>query len=141
MIVDADSKSKPFLLSIGERVKVLEEAYENRQISTQDALAKFEELAEEYVEAEDEQKQLGVDDNTYAIYTALKPVLTDPKREQAERIDSVFLKYPDYQWDTQQESGLRAELYKVLKNIVGSKFIPVTNMLMKIQRVRRRNGN
>src|SRR5580692_506572 len=43
--------SKPFLLSIGERAEKLAEAYEDRQLTTQQALLEFEKLAREATEA------------------------------------------------------------------------------------------
>ena len=73
-IVAEDGLSKPFLISIGDRAEKLVEAYENRQIATQQALLDFEKLATEAVEAEAERQRLGLDENAFAIY---KVVLTD----------------------------------------------------------------
>jgi type I restriction enzyme R subunit len=135
-VVAQQSAAKPFLLSIGERAEVLMQAYEDRQLTTQQVLAEFEQLAQVYVQADAERQQLEVDENTFAIYTALKPVVTTLQVEQATAINALFARFPDFQWDEQQRSKLRAELYRALRPLVGrEKFIAVTNTLLKLQRV------
>ena len=70
--VDQKVRSHPYLLSIGERAEELAQQYEDRHLTTQQVLAAFEELAQRYLDAEGEREQLGLDMNTFAIYTALK---------------------------------------------------------------------
>jgi type I restriction enzyme, R subunit len=135
-VVAQERAAKPFLLSIGERAEVLMQAYEDRQLTTQQVLAEFEQLAQAYVQADAERQQLEVDENTFAIYTALKPVVTTLQVEQAQAINALFASFPDFQWDEQQRSKLRAELYRALRPLVGrEQFIEVTNTLLQLQRV------
>jgi type I restriction enzyme R subunit len=134
--VDQDGMSKPFLLSIGDRAEALAELYEDRQITTQEALAKFESLAQEAVDAETHRKQMDVDENTFAIYTALKPVANGFSVDQAQVINQLFTRHPNYGWNEQQKARLRAELYKALRPLVGlEKMIDVANTLLRLQRV------
>ena len=70
--VTEESRSKPFLISIGERAEALTEAYENRQKTTQEVLAAYEELVEECERASSEQARMNLDENAYAVYTVLK---------------------------------------------------------------------
>ena len=88
--VTDEGKSKPFLISIGERAEAVAEAYENRQLATQDVLAEFRKLAEEYAHAARESDQLGLDENTFAVYTVLKDVIENVTSEQAQAINQVF---------------------------------------------------
>lgn len=134
--VEEEAGSKPFLLSIGERAEALAEAYEDRQLTTQQALLAFEQLAGDYVGAEEERQRLGIDVNTFAIYRKLREVATEAGPEQAKAIDGVYTRFPDWEWNQTQQSGLRRELYVTVRPIVGaSKMIEVTNALMKLQRV------
>ena len=48
--VDKEGKSQPFLLSIGERAEALTAAYEDRHLTTQQALTEFEKLAHDIIE-------------------------------------------------------------------------------------------
>jgi type I restriction enzyme R subunit len=134
--VELEGGSKPFLLSIGERAESLAEAYEDRQLTTQQALLAFEELANEYVVAEEERRRMNLDENTFAIYKKLREFETEAGPEQAKNIDGLYARFPDWQWNQSQQSALRTELYLVVRSIVGpSKMIELTNALMKLQRV------
>ena len=55
---------------------------------------------------------------------------------QAQAINGLFRRYPDYRWNTQQETALRAELYKALLPIVGAgKMVAAANALLRLERV------
>ena len=75
--VTEESRSKPFLISIGERAEALTEAYENLQLTTQQALTEFGKLADEYTQATEERAQMDLDENAYAVYTFLKGFAED----------------------------------------------------------------
>ena len=133
--VTEESRSKPFLISIGERAEALTEAYENRQKSTQEILAAYEELVEECERASSEQTRMGLDDNAYAVYTVLKEFAEDITPEQTREVDSVFDQFPDYQWNEQQERELRINLYRILRLAVTQGVMTPTNALLNIQRI------
>ena len=134
--VTDQSRSKPFLISIGERAEAVAEAYENRQLATQDVLAEFRKLAEEYARAARESDQLGLDENAFAVYTVLKNVMENITLEQALAVNQVFEQFPDYQWNEHQQSQLRTTLYQTLRPTIGREnLIETTNKLLKLQRV------
>ncbi len=134
--VDEKAQSQPFLLSIGERAEALALAYEDRHLATQEVLAEFERLAQEYVESDKERQDLGLDANEYAIFATLKPTVSGVASQQAKAFNSLFLLYPDYRWNEQQQKRLRAELYKVLLPLVGAKkMVATANSLLRLQRV------
>ena len=131
-----EGSSKPFVISIGERAEAVAEAYENRQVATQDVLTEFRKLAEEYARAARESDRLGLDENTFAVYTVLKNVIEDVNPEQARAVDRVFAQFPDYQWDDHQQSQLRMTLYHTLRSTVDIKdIIETTNKLLRLERV------
>lgn len=133
--VETEGGGKPFLLSIGERAEALAQAYEDRQITTQQVLDAFEQLAGEYVSADAERDALGVDDNTFAIFTTLRPLAENVTKAQAEEINALFAQYPDYGWDAEQGRKLRAALYKPLRPLVGTKMMDIASTLLKLKRV------
>jgi type I restriction enzyme, R subunit len=134
--VQQDGLSKPFLLSIGERAEKLVEAYEDRQVTTQQALLDFERLAREVTEADVERQKLGLDPNTFAIYKTVSVVLPGSDGTNAKALNALFEAQPDYRWNKQQESKLRTELYKALRPLVGTtQMIDVANQLLRLQRV------
>ncbi len=134
--VTEESRSKPFLISIGERAEVLTERYENGQLAMQAALAAFEHLAEEYTQAARERAQMDLDENAFAVYTVLKGFAEDITPEQVRALNRVFDQFSDYQWDVQQNSQLRRMLYITLRPIVGAaNLIEATNALLNLERI------
>lgn len=135
-LVERDGKSKPFLKSIGERAQSLAQTYEERQVSTQLALAEFESLAQECVLAEEERRELGLDENCFAIYKALQPHIEGATKEQAEELNGLVGAHPDYLWNDQEERELRAKLYKHVLPLAGpEKMTELTDRLLELQRV------
>lgn len=134
--VNEDSGSKPFLISIGERAEKLAEAYEDRLLTTQQTLEEFWKLTDETVHANKERDDLGLDENSFAVFTALRAISEECKPSDATEINAVFERYPDYQWNQQERNKLRGDLYRLLLKIVGDKkMIDVANTLLKLQRV------
>ena len=135
-VTDAEGAAKPFLLSIGERAEAVRQSYEDRQITTQQALEQFERLANSYVEADAERQRLGLDPNAYGVYTAVQSYNGDLTPADAQSIDAIFGCFPDYAWNQQQERRLRAQLYLALRPIVGpARIVEAANQLLKLQRV------
>lgn len=133
--ISAESGAKPFLVPIGERAEAVAEAYQNRQLTTQQTLQRYLELADEYLQAEANQEELGVDANTYAIFVTLNN-FAEVTAAQAAAVNALFNQFPDYEWNDHVKSGLRRELYIVLRDIVGAaKMIKATNALLNLDRV------
>jgi type I restriction enzyme R subunit len=134
--VQETGAAKPFLLSIGERAEKLVEAYEDRQVTTRQALLEFQKLAREATEADAERQRLGLDENTFAIHKTVGETDNGFDAKQAKGINGLFEQFPDYRWNKHQESKLRTELYKTLRPLVGTeKMIEVANRLLRLQRV------
>ena len=134
--VTEESRSKPFLISIGERAEALTEAYENCQLITQQALTEFEKLADEYTQASSERAQMDLDENAYAVYKVLEGYTETIRSEQARDLNRVFDQFSDYRWDIHQNSQLRRMFYLTLRPIVGAEnLIEATNALLKLERI------
>ena len=134
--VASEGSSKPFLISMGDRAEAVTEAYENRQLTTQDVLAEFRRLAEEYAQAARDSQQMDLDENTFAVYTVLKNAIGDVTPQQARAVDQVFTQYPNYQWDAHEQKELRSTLYRTLIPTVGTEnLIETTNTLLRLERV------
>ena len=135
-LVEEEGAAKPYLLSIGERAQALAQAFDDRQIDTREALKRFEALVQETIDAETRRQDLKLDANGFAIYTALEATTSAVTPAQAQAINGLFRQHPDYRWDGQQESALRAELYKVLLPIVGAgQMVAAANALLRLERV------
>jgi len=135
-VVQDNGAAKPFLLSIGERAQKLVQSYEDRQLTTRQALLEFERLAREATEADAERQRLGLDENSFAIFKIVGAADDGFNAKQAKALNALFEQFPDYRWNKQQESKLRTALYKALRPLVGTgKMIEVANNLMRLQRI------
>ena len=134
-VVIDESGSKPFLIPIGARAGELAEAYENRQLTTQQALAAYEQFAAECEQETSDHARLNLNENAYAVYKILAGYTEDITPEQARDVDSLFGQFPDYQWNEQQDRDLTIALYKTLRPLVGESYIDATNALLDLQRI------
>lgn len=135
-LVAEQGATKPFLISIGEKASALAEAYEDRHLTTQEALEKYLNLANDVVEAEEERNSLNLDENSFAIYKSMGDHNSAITPEAAKLINAIFERHPNHLWNQHEKSQLRASLYKELISIVGKdNIIHVTNKLFKLQRV------
>lgn len=133
---EKEGAQKPFLLAIGERAQQLAEAYEDRQLTTQQALEGFNKLAQEAVDAQEKRREMDVDENTFALYVALRPLASGLNGKGASDLNALFLRYPDYTWNETQKSSLRTALYKSLRPLVPpTKLIEAANILLNLRRV------
>lgn len=132
--VAQDAANDPFLISIGEQAAIVQQSYEDRHLSTQQALVAFERLAQQIIDAEAERQALGLTANAFAIYTTLRAFSSDLTAEHARSLDGMFAAFPDYQWNQQQASALRSQLYAQLKPLLAASFIAATNALMNVRR-------
>jgi type I restriction enzyme, R subunit len=137
--VRAGAGGNPYLISIGELAQEIVEQYENRQLSTEEALRRFEELAETVVDAEAEREGLGITPNAYAVYITLKQFTdVDAASAETEAIDECFGRFPDYRWSADEERKLRLTLYRALSRVAEgntTKIIEVADALMGLDRI------
>ncbi len=134
--VAQNAQAQPFLITIGERAEQVAQAYEDRHLTTQQALEAFEQLAQEYVESDTERQRLKLTPNAYAVYKIAQASASNVTAAQAQGIDQVFVDFPEYQWSQRQAKLLRARLYQVLRSVVDEKkIIEVANTLIEAQRV------
>ena len=57
---------------------------------------------------------------------------------QAQDLNVLFARFPDYRWNEQQEKRLCAELYRALRPIIGAdtlKIVQAANAILKLERV------
>jgi len=113
----------PYLKSIGERAENIRSAYDDRQISTKDALKQMEEIVKEIVNAQDNQKETGVDKNTFSILWILKQHEIKESREIAEALNTLFVRYPHFNDNPEDLRQLKAEIYHYLLPIIDRKIL------------------
>jgi len=133
--VDDTGDGQPYLIPIGERAETILEAYDDRQINTQDALKQLEKLLTEYVQASREREETGFDLNTFTIYWVLKRSGASQADKIAPFLDAVLRRFPSYSYSAGQRRQLKAELYKLLLPAVGKeRMVELAEQILRLQR-------
>jgi type I restriction enzyme R subunit len=133
--VDDTGDGQPYLIPIGERAETILEAYDDRQINTQDALRQLEKLLTEYVQASRERAETGFDLNTFTIYWILKRSGAMQAEKIAPLLDAVLRRFPSYSYSPGQRRQLKAELYKLLLPAVGKeRMVELAEQILRLQR-------
>jgi type I restriction enzyme R subunit len=131
----AEGKSQPYLFPIGERAEAILERYDDRQISTQEALTHLENLLSEYVQAKKEHEQSGFDLNTFTIYWILKQTGAPEPEKVAPVLNAMFSRFPNYQDNAVELRQLKAELYKVLLPAAGKeRMVSLVARILRLER-------
>jgi type I restriction enzyme, R subunit len=130
-----EGEQQPYLLSIGERAEAVLEAYDDRQIGTQEALKQLERLLTEFVEARRERERAGLDLNTFTIYWVLKQAGASDPGGLAPSLNAAFERFPHHAHQPDELRRLKAELYKVLLPAVGKeRMVELADRLLRLQR-------
>jgi type I restriction enzyme R subunit len=112
-IADENSED-PFLIGIKERAEVIEENYESRQLSTQEALEEIRKLYEEDVKRRKEQAEKGFDDLTFFIYRKLLENEIRNAEKVTKQIKEEFINHPNWKSSEKELRELRQAVYFAL---------------------------
>ena len=133
--VAEEEARQPYLIPIGERTEAILEAYDDRQISTKEALEKLKELLDEFVRAKKELETSGFDINTFTIFWLLKQSGAKDPDAAAPLLNAAFDRFPNHRHNVVELRGLKAELYKVLLPQVGKEnMVSLAERILKPER-------
>lgn len=109
-----ENSDDPFLIGMKERAEVVEENYENRQWSTQNALDELRKVYEDDVKRRKEQAERGFDGLTFFIFRTLldKEIKNAEKVTQQIRIE--FGNFPNWKTSEKELRELRQSVYFAL---------------------------
>ncbi len=105
---------QPHLIPIGDRAEEILHLFEDRQLSTTDALRELEKALGEYTAAQREVKERGFDMQTFSVYWVLNRGGVAGAAELAPGITQLFERYPNFRDNPDERRDVKAELYKLL---------------------------
>ncbi len=127
--------TQAFLFPIGERAEAVLEAFEDRQLTTQDALGELAKLLAEFLEARRQQNESGLGRNAFAIFWLLQQEEVTEAKALAVEIDSLFTQFPNYDANVQERRSLKAKIYKILLPAVGKdRMVPIAERIIGLGR-------
>jgi type I restriction enzyme R subunit len=105
---------QPHLIPIGDRAASILELFEDRQLSTVQALRELEQAIEEYNAAQREMRERGFDIRTFSVYWVLRRGGVKDAVSLAPVLEDAFRQYPNHRENSNERRDLKAELYKIL---------------------------
>lgn len=132
------SKQAPYLLSIGEMAERIARAYQERQLNTQEALRRLQELIDEFVAAEKERAEKRMAPEPYAVYWFLKRQKVKGAEQAARNMARAFERYPYWHDSEDQERNIRLELYKNLKGAAVKEMKTLVEQILSLLKGARR---
>ncbi len=99
-----EESGDPFLIALSERAKSVQESFENRQISTQEALKELLNEIEKNEQRKKEQAEKGLDALTYFVYCTLNDDGVPNAEAVSQQIKKAFMEHPNWR---DSESELR----------------------------------
>jgi type I restriction enzyme R subunit len=109
-----EESDDPFLIGIKERAEQVEENYENRQVSTQEALDEIRKLFVEDVKRKKEQSEKGFDGLTFFIYRLLIDKEIKNSDKVTKQIKEEFGNHPNWKTSEKELRELRQAVYFAL---------------------------
>jgi len=104
----ADEKSDdPFLVEMAARARAVQESYENRQSSTQDALSDLLDAIEKDEERKRQQAEKGFDSVTFYVYETLTNAGVVAAERVSVKIREAFLDHPNWRSSEADQRELR----------------------------------
>ena len=107
----------PFLVGLLERAEAVEEQYENRQVSTQEALDEIRKIYEDDVKRKKEQAEKGFDGLTFFIYRTLLDKGLSNAEEITKQIKEELVKNPNWKTSEKELRELRKGIYYAILTV------------------------
>jgi type I restriction enzyme R subunit len=134
-IVEAQASEQPYLISIGERAEAIVQAFQERQITTEETLRQLVEgPVQELQEAEEIRKGMNLSPEAFAIFWMLKREGVETSEEVARQIATALGQYPYWRTSEQHEREARKDIYKALLQTGVTDPVPVADRLLQVLR-------
>ncbi|MBU2504206.1 MAG: HsdR family type I site-specific deoxyribonuclease [Candidatus Omnitrophica bacterium] len=133
--VDDNQNEQPYLIEIGEKAQAVIELYDDRRVTTIDALRKLEEIIKEINQARREQAEKNFDVNTFTIYWLFKRDTISKPDTLAAKINDIFEEYPHWKFNSKEKRELTTQLYKILlKEVDKTKAVELVEKILRLER-------
>ncbi len=136
-LVEAKGREQPHLVPIGERAEAIRQAFEERQISSQEALEALSDLVRKLHEAQEQRHKSKLSQEAFAVawWLRVQKGFKAAKAEQlAAEVEPLFESYPHWSVSMDQERELRRKMYKKLIDAGIKDVVPWTDEILSLLR-------
>ena len=133
--IDDNQDMQPYLISIGEKAQAIIELYDDRRVTTLEALKRLEEIIREIIQARREQIEKNFDVNTFTIFWLFKRNGISKPDTLAVTINGIFETYPNWKLNSKEKRELTTQLYKILlREVNKTKAVELVEKILKLER-------
>lgn len=126
---------QPYLIPIGERAQHVLTMFEDRQLTTLEALQELAKAMEEFTTAQRELAERGFDINTFSYYWILRRNGVADAETLAPNIEGTFRRFPNLRQNAEERRDAKAELYQqLLPHIAKANRTRIVDELTKARR-------
>jgi type I restriction enzyme R subunit len=139
--IATDESDDPYWISMAERAKAVQEKYEDRQVSTSEAVDKLIKEIEANERRKKEQAKKGFDGLTYFVYTTLVEAEIPDAEVVSQKIKAAFVEYPNWLSSEKETREVRQKITFALFAVVDDEdkikatVDHILTLLMKVHRV------
>jgi type I restriction enzyme R subunit len=134
-IVEAQASEQPYLISIGERAEAIVQAFQERQITTEETLRQLAEgPVRELQEAESARASMDLSAEAFTIFWLLSREGVQESEAVARQIADVLDRFPHWHTSEQHEREVRKEIYKALLQTGVADPVSVADRLLQLLR-------
>lgn len=133
-LVNSQGGGQPYLISIGDRAEEVARAFEDRQMTSQQALDALDRLIRQIKDAERERQATDLSPEGFAVFYVLKTDGIQQPLAVAQQVEQAFRDYPHWQVSERQEQDVRRTLYKALIDAGVEAVVEIASKLMRLLR-------
>ena len=133
-LVAANKDRDPYLIPIGERAQAIAARFQERQISSQEALRELEELVAELREAERAREDSDLSPEGFAVFWYLRREGLARAEEIAREMERALGELPHWGVDSAQERELRRRMYRIMIDAGVDKVVELVDKLLRMLR-------
>ncbi|MGQ9753271.1 MAG: type I restriction enzyme subunit R domain-containing protein, partial [Thermaceae bacterium] len=114
--IEGQKEGSPYLIPIGERAEEIAKAFEERQLTTKEALEKLRKLVEDYTASREARQRSNLSEEGFTVYWLLHREGFPHAEEVAREVARIFEKYPLWRSSPDQEREVRLAIITALLN-------------------------
>ena len=129
------ASQQPYLVPIGERAAEILDAFDDRQLDTEQALQQLERLVGEFTEAERERRETGFDLRTFTLYRVLQREGVAGAETLAPRLAGLLAQFPNRSQNVNETRAVKLGLYRELLPVVGrERMVGIGEQILRLVR-------
>jgi type I restriction enzyme R subunit len=133
-LVNEDAQNEPYLVSIGDKAEQIAQAFEERQMTTEETLQELRDVVQDIKDARGERAKTDLTPEAFAVFWLLRKAKVDKADNAAHTVGEAFEQYPHWRTSGEQEREVRKAFYKALIDAEVDDFVELAQNTLRMLR-------